>query len=120
MEVAQGVAEKLLPCKSNQREQKLREHLGTDSMDAARSQSVPAALSNMKFKVKADGGISDEVCTEIVESIRVVPNFPKPVSSLPRLSTDILANWHTFWQLSTLSSNHIYVFAIARRFNSCP
>jgi len=34
-----------------------------------------------KFKVNAEGGISDEVCAEIVDSIRVVPNFPKPVST---------------------------------------
>jgi hypothetical protein len=36
--------------------------------------------------VNHEGGISDDVAHEIVESIRVVPNFPKPVSILsPRL-----------------------------------
>ena len=39
-----------------------------------------------RFIVNHEGGISDDVAHEIVESIRVVPNFPKPVSILaPRL-----------------------------------
>jgi hypothetical protein len=38
-------------------------------------------MSDMKFKVNAEGGIADDVCQEIVESIRIVPNFPKPVVS---------------------------------------
>ena len=36
-------------------------------------------MVNTKFRVNADGAISDDVCSEIVSSIRVVPNFPKPV-----------------------------------------
>ena len=39
---------------------------------------------NAKFRVNADGAIDQAVCNEIVSSIRVVPNFPKPVCTSPR------------------------------------
>lgn len=48
-------------------------------------------MSNTKFKVNAEGGISDEVCNEIVASIRVVPNFPKPNLQFKDMSL-LLAN----------------------------
>lgn len=46
---------------------------------------------NTKFRVNADGAISDDVCSEIVSSIRVVPNFPKPNLLFKDLSL-LLAN----------------------------
>ena len=36
-------------------------------------------MTQPNLQVNAEGGISDEVCAEIIQSIRFVPNFPKPV-----------------------------------------
>ena len=59
-------------------------------MSTASEGSTVAAMESTdedkRFIVNHEGGISDDVAHEIVESIRVVPNFPKPVSILsPRL-----------------------------------
>lgn len=40
-------------------------------------------MTQPNLQVNAEGGISDEVCAEIIQSIRFVPNFPKPVFSDP-------------------------------------
>lgn len=50
---------------------------------------------NAKFKVNADGAISEDVCNEIVSSIRVVPNFPKPVGAHPIALSPWLLNQAT-------------------------
>ena len=59
-------------------------------MSTASEGSTVAAMEltdeDKRFIVNHEGGITDDVAHEIVESIRVVPNFPKPVSILsPRL-----------------------------------
>jgi hypothetical protein len=43
-----------------------------------------SSVQGVQFRVNAEGGISDDVCQEIVECIRVVQDFPKPVSPQPK------------------------------------
>ena len=54
-----------------------------------------SSVQGVRFRVNAEGGIPDDVCQEIVECIRVVQDFPKPVCPQPKpvwTQTPVISN----------------------------